>query len=95
MREIFFPELFLRLIITVIYVTIMIGDLNAKTGNDNTGYDEVMGQHGLCQMNENGKRLAFNKLFISGTLFQHKRIRKATWVLPDQTTEIQLDHIIM
>lgn len=28
-------------------VTIMTGDQNAKTGNDNTGYDEVMGQHGL------------------------------------------------
>lgn len=29
----------------------MTEDLNAKTGNDNTGYDEVMGQHGLGQMN--------------------------------------------
>lgn len=28
----------------------MIGDLNAKTENDNTGYDEVMGQLGLGQI---------------------------------------------
>lgn len=75
----------------------MIRDLNAKTGNDNTGYDEVMGQHRLGQMNENGERLAnvcaFNKLVIGGTLFQHKRIHKATWVSPDQTTENQIDPI--
>lgn len=62
--------------------TIMIGDLNAKAGNHNTGYDEVMGQHGLGQMNENGERLAnfcaFNKLVIGGTLFQHKKNHKAT-----------------
>jgi hypothetical protein len=78
-------------------VTIMMGDLNAKIGNDNTGYSEIMGQHGLGQMNENGERLAnlcaFNKLVICGTLFQHKRIHKATWVSPDQMTENQIDHI--
>lgn len=70
----------------------MIGDLNAKTGNDNNRYDDVMGHHGLGQMNENGERLAnfcaFNKLVTGGTLFQHKRIHKATWVSPDQTTHI-------
>lgn len=75
----------------------MIGDLNAKTGNDNTGYDDVMGQHGLGQMNENGERLAdfcaFNKLVTGGTLFQHKIIHIATWVSPDQTTVNQIDHI--
>lgn len=52
-------------------VTIMIGDLNAKTGKYNTGYDDVMGQHGLGQMNENGERLAnfcaCNKLVTGST----------------------------
>lgn len=38
-------------------VTIMIGDLNAKTGNENTGHDDVMRQHGLGQMNKNGENL--------------------------------------
>ncbi|XP_061164542.1 uncharacterized protein LOC133173578 [Saccostrea echinata] len=78
-------------------VTIMMGDLNAKIGNDNTGYGEIMGKHGLGQMNENGERLAnfcaSNKQVIGGTLFQHKRIHKATWVSPDQLTENQIDHI--
>jgi hypothetical protein len=78
-------------------VTIMMEDLNAKIGNYNTGYSEIMGQHGLGKINENGERLAnlcaFNKLVIGGTLFQHKRIYKATWVSPDQITENQIDHI--
>lgn len=56
-----------------------------------------MGQHGLGQMNANCERLAnfcaINKLVIGGTLFQHKRILKATWVSPDQTAENQIDHI--
>ena len=39
-------------------MTILIGDLNAKIGSDNSGYDEVMGRQGLGKINENGKILA-------------------------------------
>jgi exonuclease III len=28
------------------------GDLNAKVGDNNTGFEEVMGKHGLGDMNE-------------------------------------------
>ncbi|VDO92538.1 unnamed protein product [Schistosoma margrebowiei] len=28
-------------------LTILMGDLNAKVGTDNTGYEDIMGQHGL------------------------------------------------
>ncbi|VDP26305.1 unnamed protein product [Schistosoma margrebowiei] len=73
------------------------GDLNAKVGIDNTGYEDIMGQHGLDERNENEERFAnlcvFNKLVIGGTIFQHKRIHKATWISPDHTTENQIDHI--
>ena len=31
--------------------TTMMGESNAKTGSDNTGYEEIMGQHGLEEMN--------------------------------------------
>ena len=34
------------------------GDLNAKIGADNTGYEQVMGKHGLGRMNENGEQFA-------------------------------------
>ncbi|VDP80406.1 unnamed protein product, partial [Schistosoma curassoni] len=47
-------------------LTILMGDLYAKVGIDNTGYEYIMGRHGLGERNENGKRFAnlcaFNKL---------------------------------
>ena len=80
-------------------VNILMGDLNAKIGQDNTGYEEVMGRQGLGNMNENGERFAdfcaMNNLAIGGTIFPHRRIHKATWVSPDQVTENQIDHICM
>ena len=78
-------------------LNILMGDLKAKVGNDNQGYEETMGNHGLGQMNDNGMRFAdlcaINNLVIGGTLFSHKRIHKATWISPDNTTENQIDHV--
>lgn len=31
------------------------GELNAKIGAVNTGYEQVIGRHGVARMNENGK----------------------------------------
>ena len=78
-------------------VNIVMGDANAKVGQDNTGYENIMGRNGLGEMNENGERFAnfcsFNNLVIGGTVFPHKRIHKATWVSPDGVTENQIDHV--
>ncbi|VDP07363.1 unnamed protein product [Schistosoma mattheei] len=78
-------------------LTILMGDLNAKVGIDNTEYEDIMGRHGLGERNENGERFAnlwaFNKLVIGGTIFPHNRIHKATWISPNHTTENQIDHI--
>ena len=53
--------------------------------------------HGLGVMNDNGERVvnacAANNIVIGGSVFPHKRIRKATWVSSDQVTENQIDHI--
>ena len=72
------------------------GDANSKIGADNTGYENIMGKHGLGTMNNNGERwaniCAFNSLVIGGSIFPHKRIHKATWVSPDGATENQTDH---
>ncbi|XP_076452167.1 uncharacterized protein LOC143287768 [Babylonia areolata] len=80
-------------------VNILMGDLNAKIGQDNTGYEEVMGRHGLGEMNGNGERFAdfcaMNNLVIGGSTFPHRRVHKATWVSPDLVTENQIDHICM
>ena len=39
-------------------INMMIGDFNAKIGDDNTGYKEVMGLEGLGEVNDNGERFA-------------------------------------
>ncbi|VDP82167.1 unnamed protein product [Schistosoma curassoni] len=62
---------------------------------DNTGYEDIMGRHGLRERNENGdifaNLCASNKEVIGGTTFPHKR--KATWLSADHTTENQVDHL--
>ena len=76
---------------------ILLGDMNAKIGSENSGLEHVMGIHGMGTMNDNGRRFtdfcAFNSLIIGGSLFPHKDIHKITWISPDRVTESQLDHI--
>ena len=78
-------------------IKILMGDLNAKIGSDNSGRELIMGTHALGEMNENGELFsdfcACNDLVIGGSLFQHKDIHKVTWVSPDGITENQIDHI--
>ena len=78
---------------------ILMGDLNAKVGSNNTDREKVMGRHGHGNMNENGELLAdfcaINNLIVGGTLFPHKTCHKVTWVSPDHQTENQIDHIII
>ena len=78
---------------------IVTGDMNAKVGDDNEGYERVMGRHGLGKCNDNGERLRemcdLNELVITGTRFPHKDIHKATWVSPDGRTKNQIDHVLI
>jgi hypothetical protein len=78
---------------------LIIGDMNAKVGNNNTNYEKAMGTHGCGDMNDNGSRLADfcmnNSGVIGGTIFPHKKIHKLTWKSPDGTTVNQIDHIIV
>jgi hypothetical protein len=78
-------------------IRIVMGDMNAKVGSDNTGYELVMGKHGLGEMNNNGRRLADfaleHDMVVGGTIFPHKAVHKATWISPDHHTENQIDHI--
>ena len=70
-------------------IIIQLGDMNAKMGGNNNGYELVMGRHGLGSMNENGGRFAAacaaatNNLVIGGSIFPQKDIHKATWVSAD------------
>lgn len=80
-------------------IIILMADLNAKIGSDNTGYEEVMGQQGLGMMNDNGERFtnlcAASNLVIGGSIFTHQRIHKVTRVSPDLSAENQIDHVCL
>ena len=61
--------------------------LQLFTFNDNRGYEEIMGKQGLGGMNENGGRFAnlcsTSSLVIGGTIFEHRNIHLAIWILPE------------
>ena len=77
-------------------MSIVLGDINAKVGEDNSGREENMGKHGVGSMNENGGLFAdfcvLNNLVIGGSIFPHKKHHKSTWMSPDGRTENRIDH---
>ena len=80
-------------------VLMVVGDLNARVGEENTGRERVMGTEGFGCINNNGERLSDlyveNNLVIGGTLFNHRNIHKTTWRSPDNNTVSQIDHVIV
>ena len=78
-------------------IMIIMGDINAKIGSDNNGYETCMGKEAMGERNNNGQRLIDlcleNGLVIGGSVFQHKTIHKTTWNSPDNKTKNQIDHI--
>ncbi|XP_078352308.1 uncharacterized protein LOC144637002 [Oculina patagonica] len=58
-----------------------------------------MGQHDTGVRDENGERLCefceMNGLVITGTIFPHKEIHKATWTSPNGRTKNQIDHTMI
>ena len=75
------------------------GDLNAKVGADRQYCPEVLGPHGIGDMNGNGALLIdyalSNDLVIGGSMFEHKTIHKYSWVSPDGRTKNQIDHFLI
>ena len=80
-------------------VLCVIGDFNARVGNDNEGREKIMGKNGCGNINDNGRRLCDlcveNNLAIGGTLFPHREIHKMTWTSPDGKIHTQIDHVII
>ncbi|VDO68638.1 unnamed protein product [Schistosoma margrebowiei] len=64
-------------------LTILMGEINSKVGIDKTGYEDIMGRHGLGERNKKGERFAnlcaLNKLVIGGTIFPRKLYVTSTW----------------
>ena len=78
-KESFYDQLQSEIVKTPQHDTIIvIGDFNAKVGQDNENFENSMGNHGCVTMNENGEMLAnfssYNNLVIGGTMFPHKDI---------------------
>ena len=48
-------------------IFLVMGGLNAKVGEDNEGYDNIIGSHGVDERNENGEKL--NNLVVTGIIF--------------------------
>jgi endonuclease/exonuclease/phosphatase family metal-dependent hydrolase len=78
-------------------IMILMGNMNAKVGSNNEGVEQVMGMHGLDNMNENGEIFinfcANYDLVVGGMLFPYKRCHKIVCVPPEHITENQIHHI--
>ena len=80
-------------------VLLIMGDMNAKTGSDNTDRERAIGREGCGIINDNGEKFVNfclnNNCVIGGTIFQHKEIHKLTWKSPDGRTVNQIDHVVI
>ncbi|VDP49688.1 unnamed protein product [Schistosoma margrebowiei] len=78
-------------------LTIVMGDLNSKTGMDTTEYVDIMERHRVGEKNEDDEGFSnlcvFDESVIGGTIFLHERIHKDKWVSTDHTTLNHIDHI--
>lgn len=78
---------------------IVLGDMNAKVGSDNTNCNRAMGKEGCGIRNENGERLKEHcttyDLVIIGTLFPHIDIHKLTWYSPNGKDRNQIDNLMI
>ena len=80
-------------------ILIITGDWNAKVGENNTGWECVMGKYGYGTRNERGEQLlefaTSHNLFICNTAFQQKPSRKWTWESPDGIHKNMIDLILI
>ena len=80
-------------------VKIIIGDLNAKIGQEEM-YRPITGKYSLHTLsNDNRMRFinfaCFENVVVGGTLFNHKDIHKMTWRSPDGQTFNRIHHLLI
>jgi len=80
-------------------IVIILGDINAKVGNELI-FKPTIGHYSLHEVtNNNGLNLidfASSKgLVIKSTMFPHKKIHKGTWKSPDGIHTNQIDHLLV
>lgn len=78
---------------------VLLGDLNARVGNDHETWSGCLGRFGVGNMNENGQRLlefcSRHNLSITNSLFPGKANRKKSWCHPRSKQWHQLDFVIV
>lgn len=78
---------------------IVMGDLNARVGNNAKVWREVIGKQGEVVENGNGKRLlqfcAENDMVVTNTWFQHKDIHKFTWECRGRNQRSIIDYFLV
>ena len=77
---------------------LVIGDWNAKVGEQQLGEKEIVGRFGMAgERSDNGERFvpfcALNNLAIASTTFPHKEIHRHTWTSPNGQYHNQNDHV--
>ena len=65
---------------------LIMGDFNARVGNDVEAWHRTIGRFSPHDKNDNGERLldfcAFNNLVVTNTIFQHRPCHQLTWFHP-------------
>ncbi|XP_067930712.1 craniofacial development protein 2-like [Watersipora subatra] len=77
---------------------ILLGDFNARIGEDQSSWPECIGHFSVGNINENRQRLlqlcCKNNLVVTNTLFPGKPHRKVSWCHPSSKKSHQLDFVI-
>ena len=75
------------------------GDFNAKVGQEDGIWRDVIGVFGVGVRNNNGQRLleffAEHRLCVTNTIFNQKQEHKTTWTSPDGATKNLIDYVIV
>ena len=78
---------------------VILGDLNARVGNDSDSWPTSLGKHGIGNINENGQRIlefcTLHNMCVTNTLFPLKPHLKTSWMHPRSKRWHQLDPIIV
>ena len=78
---------------------VVMGDFNARVGNNVLRWSDAMGKHGEEVENDSGRRLlrfcVENDLRIMNTHFEHKKIHKFTWKCPGRGLQSIIDYFLV